>query len=103
MKKALLILLLCGFNLAIAADKNTFTKKFERKMAAASSQLKFGKKVSAQITVEVAADGSARVIDLQCDSEKEGQKLRTEIEKMEFSDTTCAGTHTLKLSIIPQR
>ncbi|MFI5203340.1 MAG: hypothetical protein ACHQF2_02500 [Flavobacteriales bacterium] len=103
MKKVLFVLALCSFNLAIAADKTSFRKKFERKMAAAASTFQFGKKVSANITVEVTPNGKARIVTMDCTDAKDAEKLKKEIEKMQFSDTTCAGTHTFQLNIQPQQ
>ena len=103
MKKALFVLALCGFNLAIAADKTTFLKKFERKITAATSNFRFDKKVSANITVEVTPDGKSRVVKMECANSDDAHKLKIEIEKMLFSDSTCAGTHTMQLNIQPQQ
>lgn len=97
------MLILCGVNLCIAADKTTFRKKFEQKMAAAAQSFHFGKKVSASITMEVTPAGKTRVVSMNCTETKEAEKLKTEIEKMKFSDSTCAGTHTLQLNIQPQK
>jgi hypothetical protein len=103
MKKILIVIALCGFNLAVAADGTSFRKKFERKIAAVTPAFQFGKKVSACITVEVTSEGKTRVVTMDCASPKEGEKLKKEIEKMQFSDTTCTGTHKVQLSIEPQQ
>jgi hypothetical protein len=102
MKKVTLILLLCSLNLAIASDKNGFTRKFERKIAATAHTFKFNKKVSATITVEVSIDGKTRIIDLKGANTAEAGKLKKEIEKMQFSDSACVGTHTFELNIFPE-
>jgi hypothetical protein len=101
MKKIILLLALCSFTATQASDKDAFLRKFERKMAAASSSFKFGKQVSAAVTVEVDANGKTRVVNMVSANEAEAERLKAEIEKMNFNDTTCAGTHAVMLSIIP--
>jgi hypothetical protein len=103
MKKTIIILALVGVNFGYAADKSAFKRKFERKMAAVSSTLQFGKNVSALITMEVDKSGKPRIVKMDCNQPDAGKRLKVKIENMQFNDTTCMGVHTLQLNIKQQK